>query len=127
MNCSGPSVVTNNAGNLSLNLAYQQGETINTLIQLIPINGGNPINLAGYTVKMQINMPLPLLLTTTNSDILIYNAISGIIKLNISSAASAAFPPGSYSYDLWIVSANGREQPQVGGQFVVLPTVSPVP
>ena len=84
------------------NIAIRAGETVALALSLSN-SDSSALNLAGYSLKCQIAFPAPLLLTTGNSGIAITNAASGAVQINIPSATSAGFLPGSYPYDFeWI-------------------------
>lgn len=101
------------------------GETV-ALAANLSLNG-SPVNLTGYSLKMQINFQTPELLNTGNGGITITNAAQGAIQINMSSTLTAAFPRGSYPYDLWMVSGGGVETPLLTGNFSIAPSISPVP
>ncbi len=115
---------TNN--NLSVNLTVSAGETVAT--QLTLSSGGSPVNLTGYTLKMQIGFDEPLLLDTGNGGISIVNAADGIIQINMAYTMTDQFAPGTYYYDLVSLSPGDTTVMRViAGAFVVLETVTPVP
>jgi hypothetical protein len=95
--------------------------------QITFATGGTPINLSGCSLKCQINFPAPLVLNTTNGGIAITNAALGAAQINISSAVTAAIAPGSYAYDLWMVSPTGAETAMLAGLFIVTPNITVVP
>jgi hypothetical protein len=99
-----------------------------TVAQAITFSSaGNPINLAGYSLKCRVNLATPLELNTANGGIVIINAALGTVQLNISSAITAAITPGSYAYDLWMASPSGVETAMLSGQFIVTQNITVVP
>jgi hypothetical protein len=66
-----------------------------------------PVNLAGYTARMQVRRapgsPLIVELTTENGRITLGGA-AGTIDLSIDAATTAAITPALYSYDLELVT-----------------------
>lgn len=105
-----------------------QGETLALAIQLFEYRGGPPIKLAGYTVEGTIEFPEPLgpqSFTTGNGGFTITNAAEGQIVWNITSAASADYPPGNdYPFDIWLTTPGGGNFPIMQGPFVVLASVT---
>jgi hypothetical protein len=71
---------------------------------------GAPINLTGYTARMQVRPyeggPLVTELNTTNGCISIAAPVSGTLLLSMTPAATAALPTGQYQYDLFIYNAS---------------------
>jgi hypothetical protein len=81
------------------------------------------INLAGYTARMQVRPSVEsdivtIELTTSNGRISI-DEPNGIVVLFISDADTAALDPGSYKYDLELISGSGRVYCPVQGSFKV--------
>jgi len=115
--------------NYDTNIIIIAGETVAQGVPIAQLNGtvSTPINLTGYTAKMLINASTPLLLNTQNAGLTIPTPTNGIVIINITSAQSVALTPGSYSYDLFIVSASGVETAILAGTFTVALNNSPVP
>jgi len=111
--------------NLNVGMAMSAGETVATQITLS--SGGSPINLSGYSLKMQINFASPLELNTTNGGITIISASSGIVQINIADTVSEQFVTGNYPYDFWMISGGGIASRLLGGVFSVLQSISPIP
>ena len=116
-----------------VNIAITAGETV-ALAMTIAINTGTaanpiltPINLNGYSLKMQINTPVPIDLNTTNGGIVITNAPAGQAQIKMPSSMTAPLPVGPYPYDLWMVSGDGIETPLWPGVFNVMQNITPVP
>lgn len=69
------------------------------------------ISLVGYSARMQIRPSVEsdvvtIELTTQNSRIMI-DGPNGILTLFISDADTSALPPGSFKYDLELISGSG--------------------
>jgi len=103
------------------------GETVALSFALSQASGA-AMDLTGYSLKCQINVGAdPLTLNTMNGGITVPSPTTGQCVLNIASAVTASMPPGSYPYDVWIVSGAGVETPIFSGNFSVTANVSPVP
>lgn len=102
------------------------GETVATEISVTDGNN-DPINITGYTVKMQIDFEEPLLLDTGNSGITITDGPAGKFQINISDIESAALDVGSFSYDCWMISGGGVSTPLLNGVFTVTQNITPIP
>ena len=113
------SLLSNNA--VSITLAA--GESVQSAVTMT--NGGAPFDLTGYTLKMQISMPL--LLDTANGGIVVSNPTQGVAEIVIADAMSAAFTPGSYGYEFWTISPSGESIRQFLGPFIVLKSITPIP
>jgi hypothetical protein len=111
--------------NLNVTLTLSDGETVAE--QLTLSAGGSPIDLTGYSVKMQIAFPTPLLLNTGNGGITLPDPTAGVAQINIADTVSATFPVGSFPYDLWTISPANVAARIIGGLFVVLQSITTVP
>lgn len=85
---------------------------------------GNPINLTGYSAKMQLRS-LPsdphaaLTLSSQNGDIVITGAL-GQINITASSTATGAVDEGTYYYDLEVTDTVSNQVTRIiQGQAVV--------
>lgn len=84
---------------------------------------GTPIDLTGYTARMQIrrrttSQQLVDTLTTENGKITLGGA-EGTITLNLSATETAALPAAQHQYDLELVSSGGEVTRLLMGYFVV--------
>jgi hypothetical protein len=102
-------------------LSLPQGETV---AQSVTVQN---TNLTGYTLKMRINFSTPLDLTTNNGGITLPDAANGLAQINITDSATADFAPGSYPYDLWMISPSGIATRLLNGSFIVQPQITPIP
>jgi hypothetical protein len=107
------------------NLSITAGETVAESLAIA--SGGSPVNLTGYTLKMQINFPTPLLLTTGNSGITITDAAQGTAQINIADTASVLLSIGIYPYDFWMISGGGDATRILNGSFSVNQNIAPIP
>ncbi len=121
-----PSVQSDSVNGDKTYLHMIAGETIAMSVTLTTASDV-AINLTGYTAKCEIGLPTPILLTTENGGITLVNATLGQIQLNITSAVSAAFAPGAYPFDAWIVSVSGTETAILKGLVTIESNITPVP
>jgi len=115
--------------NLTANMQLSVGESVSTQLQLftgIPPNN-TVIDLTGFTIKMQINFPTPLLLNTGNGGIVIPDALNGIMQINIADTVSNQFVVGVYPYDIFTIDEANNAMCIMGGVFTVLQSVTPIP
>lgn len=89
---------------------------------------GQEINLGGYSARMQVRASVDAAnflvnLTTENGGIVI-DAPQGEVLLFISASDTAGLIPGSFKYDLELVSASGRVYCPIYGSFKVKPEVT---
>jgi len=104
------------------NFVMDQGATFT--LQMVYQNGaGVPINLTGYTAKMQLRLkygapdPAALTLTTENGGLTI-NGPTGTISILATDEQTLALDPALYVYDLDIISGGTIER-LVMGQVTV--------
>jgi hypothetical protein len=107
------------------NLSIAAGETVAGALAIA--SGGNPVDLAGYVLKMQVDFPTPLALNIANGGITITDAATGTAQINIADTTSTAFAPGSYPYDLWMISGGGAATRLLHGSFTVYQAVAVIP
>jgi hypothetical protein len=87
-----------------------------------------PVNLTGYTARMQLRettgSPTTVLsLTSANGGGITLGGAAGTIALNVSATVTAAMAPGTYLYDLELVSGATVTR-LVEGRAVVSPEVT---
>jgi len=84
---------------------------------------GNPVNLTGNTMAMQMRKPLLANTTLANmtigSGITVTNATLGQFKLSLTNAQTANLPIGTVVYDLEIRYANGTKERLLQGGIIV--------
>lgn len=88
------------------NIASEQGATFTRTITWKD-NAGSPINLTGYTARMQVrddysSTSAVLTLTTENGGITLGGS-AGTIVLTATATATAALTDGDYVYDLELI------------------------
>lgn len=93
-----------------LNLVIEQGTTFNPVLTYSD-SGNNPIDLTGFTARMQIRASRTAAafiheLTTGNGGITL-GGVAGTIALLISDTDTAAFTFKTAVYDLELISAGG--------------------
>lgn len=105
----------------------RQGATFNheiTWETQDPLNADNyiPVNLTGYSAKMQVragvNLTVLIELSTVNSRIVL-GGITGKITLNIDPADTTTLVAGKYLYDLKMISPTGFVSYLLEGKFEV--------
>lgn len=110
-----------------VNINMTAGETLNTQFTF-----GGPLNVTGYSFKATIKSPPPASstlaeLTTGNGLITLTMPASGIINFDVPSATTAAWAPGTYQWDMWMVDTGGNETRLWHGLWTVAANISPVP
>lgn len=108
-------------------LSIDQGATFQLLITWNDPSG-TPINLTGYTARMQIRPTQPsstivLELTTENGGITL-GGLAGTISLFASATATAAITADSGVYDLELASAGGIVTRLLQGSVTFNPEVT---
>lgn len=100
---------------IQINAALTQGDHVSWGWTIEVGNPAMPLNLTGYSIRMTINFPTPLLLTSSNGGITIGTpATNGEFTVNISSTQSAVFTVGEYQYDIWLES---QSSPPIENQY----------
>lgn len=102
-------------------IAAEQGSDYATTVTYTDDNG-SPVNLAGYTCKMQVRTSFGAatpVLTLSNGNGMTITAATGVIAVAITAAALAKVPAGSYKYDLEITSGSGQVTKLLAGDFDV--------
>jgi len=115
----------NPSGSVTTYLSIAAGETVAEAVTVVV--DGNPVNLTGYSLKMQIAFPTPLALNTGNGGITITDAAQGAFQINISDDISTLFWPGAYSFDAWMISGGGVATPLLAGLFTVTQAITVIP
>lgn len=108
-----------------LKLTIEQGATWRRRITWEA--GGVPVDLAGYTARMQIRKthaaPTALLDLAVGSGIIITSAL-GRIDVEITDGQTAALPAGTWQYDLELYAPEGDVTRLLEGKCVVTPEVT---
>jgi hypothetical protein len=87
---------------------------------------GEPVNIEGYTARMQVrksyNLPVEIELTTANNRIAIVD--TNKIQLTLSNTLTAGLGAGRYLYDIELVSNTSEVERILRGVFTVSPEVT---
>ena len=108
------------------NFVMDQGSTFT--LQMVYQNGaGTPINLTGYTAKMQLRLqygdPVAALTLTTENGGITINGPTGTINLLATDEQTLTLDPTFYVYDLDIITGGTIER-LIQGQITVRPEVT---
>lgn len=112
------------------NIVVEQGATFRKELTWKD-NSGNPIDLTGYTAKMQIRKkhgaadPAAATLSDADGSITLGGA-SGTIILNMTSTITAALTLASGFYDLELTSGGGFVTRLLEGTYVLRPEITKV-
>ena len=117
--------VVSNVAYVAMTIA--QGESLPPGGGFALSGAGGPLDLTGYSLKMEIAFTAPLILSTANGGITITDAENGMAQINITAADSAAFAPGTYAFDLFSISPAGESMRLFPGSFTVLKSITPIP
>ena len=103
-----------------VNLTIYQGSTFMQEFQWKTGNPAVPVDLTGYTARMQIRPKVtdPTIiatLTTENGGIVFPDAVAGKFMLEISAAATALMEFKNAVYDLEMIMPNGKIKRLFGG------------
>lgn len=102
-----------------------QGATLPLHFTWLEPGGGDPIDLTGYTVRMQVRRtalhPQPVLVI---SPYLTLGGEAGTITGAVPAEVMASLPAGEYRYDLEVESGGGEVRRLLKGAFIVDPEVS---
>lgn len=89
-------------------------------------SGGTPVNLTGYTAEMDVRDAggtEAVTLTTTNGRITLGGS-AGTIALTIPHSVTSTLTPGTYYFDLLVISAGDIRTNLVHGTLTVIQGVS---
>lgn len=89
---------------------------------------GNPVNLTGYTARMQARQShtsssTVLNMTTENGKISL-GGTAGTITLNLTATETAAITQTQLVWDIELVSAGGQVQRLIEGSIILTPEVT---
>lgn len=101
---------------------------------LLDKDSGLPVNLSGIVrlimrVRSYINGPIIAELTTTGNQLLLIDALNGVVEINCNTAFTLTFPANenmktTYVYDSLIERTVNEYEPATGGKVVVLPQIT---
>lgn len=108
------------------NITCPQGSTF--VKQIIYTIDDVPVNLAGFTARMQVRESyssenFTIELTTENGGITLGGAL-GTIDVFISDLTTQTLKPREYVYDLELVSSGSQVSRLIEGKFLVTPEVT---
>jgi hypothetical protein len=102
-------------------IVCDQGATFERLLTIEQANG-NPMNLTGYTARMQVRPEIEsgdvLVELTTSNGGLVLGGAAGTIAMSLSPAITATIDRDGF-YDLEIISSGGAVHRVLRGRFVV--------
>ena len=102
-------------------------------VATITTAAGALLDLTGYTARMDIRQQTdvsptspgtPIAQLTTANTKLVLGGAAGTVTWNVSATETATWAPGSYAYDLELVSGTGVVHKQMRGLVVVLAEVT---
>lgn len=107
------------------NFVCPQGATFKpTLIYKVD---NSPVNLTGYTARMQVRQSHTSdeIITSLSTDSgMTINGVDGEIQILINANDTSAFADGDHVYDLEIISPSGEVNRLLQGRFNVTPEVT---
>lgn len=115
--------------NLNFQLVIEQGATF--IFPVLYLNeNGTPVNLTGYTAKMQIRETYPsdvaLVTISTENGGIVIDPLIGRLDLTIDADITRALPaPWEGVYDVFVYApTGGPEEKILGGQIIIDPQVT---
>ena len=106
----------------------RQGETLSRILRLRMADKVTPIDLTGYTAKLQVRRAhahaTVLLEASTTDGRIVIAGPQGNISLTVPKEVTAALPAMTLEYDLFITSAAGVATRLLDGKFVVSASVT---
>ena len=90
---------------------------------------GTAVNVTGYTATLTVRTAptaATAVATVTSSSGLTLGGAAGTIDVLITDTVTAAIEPGTYAWDLFLVSGGGETTPLVAGNFIVTAAVTRV-
>lgn len=109
------------------NILLNQGATFRKLF-IYQDSVGDPINLTGYTARMQLRVSytseVPVINLTTENGGIEITPLDGEILVNMTATQTAGIPAREYYYDIEVESADGRVYRVIEGKATVRPEVT---
>lgn len=103
-----------------------QGATWDT--QLTWKIAGTPVDLGGYTARMQARSTVDATTTvfswTSAGGQIVLGGAAGTITLNIADSVTSTYADGTYVYDLEVESSGGVTTRLLEGTFTIVPEVT---
>jgi hypothetical protein len=110
----------------TLNLTFPQGATWSLALTWND-DDGDPINLTGYTARMQVRITYgaaATILSLANGSGITLGGAAGTITLSVAATTTATVNSGTYVYDLELQSGGGEVTRLVEGTLEVTPEVT---
>ena len=108
------------------NFLCPQGATF--LKQLSYLIDSVPVDLTGYTARMQVREKISscteILNLTTENDGIVLGGCAGTIRINVDANTTSEIKAKTYVYDLELVSSEDFVIRLIEGQFLVTPEVT---
>lgn len=99
---------------------FEQGATLDRTIQYLADDNLTPIDLTGYTARMQIrgsvNNPDTILVLTTENSRIIITPLTGTIQLLVDAVTMATVSLVEGVYDLELIDAGGTVERLIEGK-----------
>lgn len=113
----------------SIDLTIYQGSTFSQTFQWKTGNPSTPVDLTGYTARMQIReriiSPTAIIsLTTENGGIVFTDSVNGQFKIEMSAETTASFSFKNGVYDIEFVSPSGFVRRLFEGSVTLSPEVT---
>jgi len=122
------SEVFNYINSSRLRAACEQGSVFATGVYVTNECSGNPIDITGYDVLMQVRLTpesaTVVLEISTGNGYAVVSGPEGKISISVPSDITAALEPGVYVYDLDIIDLSSNSQRLIEGQFEITAEVS---
>ena len=106
------------------NLYIDAGSTFSAIIS-VSGSSGTPLNLTGYTVASQIRKSYGSI-TVYAFTSTIYDAVTGKVRLVLSSTISSSIKPGRYLYDIEVTSPSNEKLRVVEGLVIITPEITKI-
>lgn len=105
-----------------------QGATWVKLFTYLDSDGETPINLTGFTARMQLRQSYtsetPVINLTTENGGIVITPLTGEIEVTMTATQTAGIPAREYFYDLEIESSGGIVYRVIEGRATVRPEVT---
>lgn len=90
--------------------------------------GGTPVNLTGYSARMQARSTVDATSTifswTDTGGQLVLGGALGTVTFAVADTVTATYPAGTYVYDLELESGGGATTRLLSGTFTITPEVT---
>lgn len=90
--------------------------------------GGTPVDLSGYTARMQARSTVDATTTifswTSAGGQLVLGGAAGTITMNVADSVTSTYADGTFVYDLEVESGGGATTRLLEGTFTIVPEVT---